>query len=502
MSNSSPRFSSRFAFLVSALGIAIGTGNIWRFPRIAASNGGDDGAGAFLVAWIIFLFMWSIPLIIVEYVMGRTARKGTIGAFAHFMGKPFAFLGGFIGFVATAIAFYYSVVVGWNIFYFGSMALTDLPNTTEASNTLWNQFQKSGFPILFHGVAMSIGGFAIYKGVTSIEKVNKFLIPTLLIIVLISVVRAITLPGSMAGITYLFTPEWSQLKDPRIWLEALTQNAWDTGAGWGLFLTYAIYIRKRYGLIKNAFTTAIGNNLVSLLAAIMVFSTVFSILGNEMGMAKGEILEVMKTSGPAATGLTFIWMPQLFAKMAFGKTLAILFFMGLTFAGFSSLISMLELAVRNLRDMGVERKTAVVWIVGVCFLMGIPSARNLDILSNQDFVWGVALMLAGVFVALAAIKYGLPRIMEEISLDNGDDWSFPFWWRPVINYVVPVIGVVIFSWWMWLSATVYAPADWYDPTSLYSVATCVVQWAIPMVAFYILNTWMNNKFENSLELKD
>ena len=156
MSNSSPRFSSRFAFLVSALGIAVGTGNIWRFPRIAASNAGDDGAGAFLVAWVIFLFMWSIPLIIVEYVMGRTARKGTIGAFAHFMGKPFAFLGGFIGFVATAIAFYYSVVVGWNIFYFGSMALTDLPNTTEASNTLWNQFQESGFPILFHAVAMSV----------------------------------------------------------------------------------------------------------------------------------------------------------------------------------------------------------------------------------------------------------------------------------------------------------------------------------------------------------
>ncbi|GIT58021.1 MAG: hypothetical protein Ct9H300mP18_14500 [Candidatus Neomarinimicrobiota bacterium] len=75
-----------------------------------------------------------------------------------------------------------------------------------------------------------------------------------MIIVLISVVRAITLPGSIAGITYLFTPDWSQLRDPRIWLEALTQNAWDTGAGWGLFLTYAIYIRKRYGLIKNAFT--------------------------------------------------------------------------------------------------------------------------------------------------------------------------------------------------------------------------------------------------------
>ena len=499
MSESSPRFSSRFAFLVSALGIAVGTGNIWRFPRIAASNGGAEGAGSFLVAWLVFLFLWSIPLIIVEYIMGRTARKGTVGAFAHFMGKPFSFLGGFIGFVATAITFYYSVVVGWNIYYFGTMTFSDLPTTTDASWMIWNNFQNSSFPILFHAVTISVGGFAIYKGVSSIEKVNKILIPTLLVIVLLSVIRAISLPGSMAGISYLFTPEWSQLKDPRIWLEALTQNAWDTGAGWGLFLTYAIYIRKRYGLIKNAFTIAIGNNIISLLAAVMVFSTVFSILGNDMNMSKPEILEVMKTSGPAATGLTFIWMPQLFAKMTLGKPLAIFFFLGLTFAGFSSLISMLELPVRNLIDFGVSRAKAVGWIVVVCFVMGIPSARNLDILGNQDFVWGVALMLAGVFVALAAIRYGLDRMISEVTAESVNDWAFPKWWMPVINYVVPIIGVTIFGWWMWVSATVYAPDDWYDPTSSYSVATCVVQWGIVMVFFYLLNGWMNNRLDNPLE---
>jgi len=87
MSNAAPRFSSRFTFLISALGIAIGTGNIWRFPRIVATNGGENGAGSFLVAWIMFLFLWSIPLIIAEYVLGRQSRKGTVGAFAHFMGK-------------------------------------------------------------------------------------------------------------------------------------------------------------------------------------------------------------------------------------------------------------------------------------------------------------------------------------------------------------------------------------------------------------------------------
>ena len=192
MSKSTPRFSSRFGFLVSALGIAVGTGNIWRFPRIAASNGGDDGAGSFLIAWLTFLFLWSIPLIIVEYVMGRTSRKGTVGAFAHFMGKPFSFLGGFIGFVAAAIAFYYSVIVGWNIYYFGSMTFSDLPVTTDGSWELWNNFQNSSFPILFHAVAMSVGGFVIYKGVSSIEKVNKVLIPTLLAIVLLCVFRALS----------------------------------------------------------------------------------------------------------------------------------------------------------------------------------------------------------------------------------------------------------------------------------------------------------------------
>ena len=162
MSNQENRFSSRFTFLLSALGIAVGTGNIWRFPRIVASNAGDEGAGAFLVAWITFLFLWSITLIIVEYIMGRQSRMGTVGAFANFMGKPFAFLGGFVGVVSTAIAFFYSVIVGWNIYYFGSILLSDLPQTNDASWALWSSFQNSSFPIIFHGIAMSIGGLAIY----------------------------------------------------------------------------------------------------------------------------------------------------------------------------------------------------------------------------------------------------------------------------------------------------------------------------------------------------
>jgi len=484
MATQENRFSSRFTFLLSALGIAVGTGNIWRFPRIVASNAGDDGAGAFLVAWITFLFLWSIPLIIVEYIMGRQSRMGTIGAFRNFMGKPFAFLGGFVGFVSTAIAFFYSVIVGWNIYYFGALTFGGLPQDSEASLVLWNSFQNSSFPVFFHAIAMSVGGLAIYKGVSSIEKVNKILIPVLLGIVVISVLRAVTLPGSMDGITYLFSPDWSQLKRPGIWVDALAQNAFDTGAGFGLFLTYAIYIRKRYGVVKNAFTTALGNNLVSLMAAIMIFSTVFSILGNEMAMSQSEILDIMKTSGPAATGLTFIWMPQLFAKMALGKPLAILFFLGLSFAGFSSLISMLELAVRNLIDFGVQRSTAVFWIVAASFVLGIPSAMSLEILGDQDFVWSVGLIISGVLMAIAALKYGLSRMISEITTESEGDWPFPVWWSITVKFVAPFIGIALVSWWM-----IESPSFFF---------TCLVQWGTVILIFFLMNRYINNKISQKL----
>ena len=287
-----------------------------------------------------------------------------------------------------------------------------------------------------------------------------------------------------SGITYLFTPDWSQLRRPGIWVDALAQNAFDTGAGFGLFLTYAIYIRKKYGIVKNAFTTAIGNNLVSLIAAIMIFSTVFSILGNEMGMQKSEILDVMKTSGPAATGLTFIWMPQLFAKMAFGKPLAILFFLGLSFAGFSSLISMLELAVRNLIDFGVQRSSAVLWIVFSSFMLGIPSAMSLEILGNQDFVWSVGLIISGILMAIAAIKYGIDKMINEVSIESEDDWPFPSWWPLVVKFIAPLVGFTLVVWWMIESPSFFV--------------TCAIQWGTVLTFFYLMNSYLTKKLSNKL----
>jgi NSS family neurotransmitter:Na+ symporter len=237
VSRAGQRFSSRTGLILSALGIAVGTGNIWRFPRIVAQNGSDDGAGAFLVAWVIFLLLWSVPLIIAEYAMGRKARMGVVGTFAAFAGPKLAWMGSFVAFVAVAITFFYSIVVGWCIYYFIFVLTHSLPDSTEAAMSIWETYQSSVWPLITHAVVMLFGGLAIWRGITSIERINKVLVPALLIILILALARALTLPGAGEGIAYLFTFDWQQLSHPRIWLEALTQNAWDTGAGWGLFLT-------------------------------------------------------------------------------------------------------------------------------------------------------------------------------------------------------------------------------------------------------------------------
>ncbi|NND00008.1 MAG: sodium-dependent transporter [Gammaproteobacteria bacterium] len=485
------RFSSRLSMLLAVLGIAVGTGNIWRFPRIAAQSSGEEGAGAFLLVWFVFLFLWSIPLIIAEFALGKRGRKGVIGTFVAVGGPGYAWMGAFVGFASAAIMFYYSVVAGWCIYYFLQMLTTDLPLETAAAQQIWDGFQGSNFPVMFHALVMSLGAVAVWKGIHSIERVNLVLIPALLLIVVLAVVRALTLNGSWDGMIFLFTPDWSTIGNPRLWIEALTQNAFDTGAGWGLILTYGAYMQSRHGIVKNALITGIGNNLVSLLAAIMVFGTVFAILGATM--SRGEILDVMQSSGPASTGLTFIWMPQLFARMPGGEFFAILFFLALSFAAFSSLISMIQLVTRIVVDFGVDRSHA---ILGVCiagFVLGTPSAMNLGFLANQDFVWGVGLLISGLFIAFLVIRLGIERFRLE-SIDNvPDDLNAGHKWDLAIRFGVPVFGTVLLAWWLYQAAAVFAPDRWYDPFNPYSIMTCLVQWGIVIVAFRILNRWMADR---------
>jgi len=478
MANDAPRFSSRFALLVSVLGIAVGTGNIWRFPRIAAQNSGDNGSGAFLVGWVVCLLSWSIPLIVAEYALGRMGRKGVVGSFVNAAGSAWAPIGTFVAFVATAIMFYYAVVAGWCMYYLAHSVAAPLPANEVEATAVWDSLHGGFWPAILHALAVGICAIAVWKGIKSIQAVNKILIPSLLVIVFVCLVRAVTLPGAGDGVAFLFTPDWATLTHPRTWLEALTQNAWDTGAGWGLILTYAAYMRSKDFIVKNAIATGVCNNVVSLAAATMIFATVFSVLGADRSNA--EVLAIMKESGPASTGLTFIWMPQLFAEMPGGVAFVILFFLGLSFAALSSLISMIELVVRNLVDFGMTRNRALIAVIAVGFLLGLPSALNVTFLSNQDFVWGVALMISGICIAGAVIKYGPSRMISQVLDSVPGDLRLGWGWQRTIAVLIPLQGVILLSWWTYLSVTSYAADDWYDPLATYSIASCLVQWGLAL----------------------
>lgn len=488
MTDATLRFSTRIGLLLSVLGIAVGTGNIWRFPRIVASNAGEGGAGAFLVAWVVFLLLWSIPLIVAEYAMGRYARMAPPGAVGKIAGKNLGWMGSFVALVATAIMFYYAVVGGWCLFYMGHIALSGLPATQTEAQATWDALQAGNLPLLFLGVMVGLSGWVISRGVRSIEAVSKILLPVLLSIVFITFLRAVTLPGASAGIAFFFTPDWATLTNPRVWLEALTQNAWDTGAGWGLILCYAAYMRTSDSVVRSAFITGVGNNIVSLIAGVTIFSTVFALLGTTM--SKSEVLTLMQTSGPASTGLTFIWLPQLFSNMGgAGRFLAFLFFLGLSVAAFTSLLSMVELSARVLVDAGIPRSRAVWIICAIGFALGAPSALSIDFLSNQDFVWGVALMISGALLSFALLKHGLTAFRRSTLEDEGDLPAGRMW-EFLVGYAVPVQALVLLVWWGWRATTADFTAAWWNPLEPFSLMSCLVQWGLGMILVVGVNRWL------------
>jgi SNF family Na+-dependent transporter len=546
-------FSSRTAMLLAMLSMAVGTGNIWRFPRIVASNGG----GTFLIPWIIFLFVWSIPLLIVEFSLGKGTRFGPVGAFSKLLGRGYAWMGAWVAWCATAIMFYYSVVAGWTLRYFWAGASGELQG--EIPGALWARYPETWVAVLTHAIAIGFGVWVISKGVRGIERVTNILLPSLFVLVILLAIRAVTLPRAGDGLAFLFTPDFGQLGNARIWLEALTQNAWDTGAGWGLALTYAVYARERENTTSNAFILGVGNNSVSLLAGIMVICTVFSVgpslaariadtpagfeqaiqaypglaaelesrLAESAGVAekhgvrlspdsvKGFFanaavpvqtrLDVARETGalegrPVAeavlgsgnNGLTFIWVPQIFNTLPLGRLLTSLFFLALAFAAITSLISMIELATRVLVDAGVARQRAIGVVGGVGFLLGIPSALSMSFFDNQDFVWGVGLMLSGFFFAFGVIRHGATRFRERFVNTNPGDLRIGGWWD-VVMYLVMVQAAVLMGWWVYQAVD---PSDlWasFTPFSAFNVGTLLVQWAVVLGAFLLLNGWLARK---------
>ena len=483
MSKNTEQWGSRWGFILASIGMAIGTGNIWRFPRVAAANGG----GPFIIAWTIALFVWAIPLLMGEMVMGRKTGLGTVGAFRDFIGKKYTWMGTWIMVVCLAIAFYYSVVMGWCVKYFTlAVSGTFKPGMgTEQTAEIWNVFTTTpSQTILFHFISMGIAGFIIYQGVTKgIEKASKIMIPTLFFLLITAMIRAVTLPGAAQGLEYLFSPKLHMLAEPQIWLAAFTQAAWSTGAGWGFIITYAVYTKRKEDVAGNCLIMGVGDNVGALIAGMTVLPAIFALspsveFANE-ALAQGN------------TGITFIYLAQLFTRLPLGNFAAAIFYLAMAIAALSSLLPMIEVGVRNLMDKGHDRKKATLIVVVGSFLLGIPSAYSLNFLDNQDWVWGIGLLVSGLFVAFAMVKYGVEKARTELINMPWSDYQIGKWWSTCIR-LFPAFFVLITGWWFWQAIGWY-PDNWWAPFEVFTPGTIIFQCAIVAIGSILANNWMAGK---------
>ncbi|MTI20074.1 sodium-dependent transporter [Fulvivirga sp. RKSG066] len=491
-------FSNRWGIVLASLGMAIGAGNLWRFPRLAGQYG-----GAFLLLWIFFLLVWSIPLLMAEFSIGKKYKQGVIGSYGNVAGKGLTWGGFFITICTLGIAFYYSVVTGWalqylglamrNLFSFitGEATIADkLETNPDYLNDFWTGISSADpVTIILYIIAILAGTYVLIKGIQKgLEKANKILIPTLFGLLLVITIMALNMENGFKGLEYMFKIEMKHFSNPTIWIEALSQSAWSTGAGWGLIMTISSYSRKKEDVVLNTFIGGFGNNTASLMAGMAILPAVFALSATE-----GEAISYLQTGNQA---LTFTIIPKLFATIQGGAILSAIFFLAFFLAAFSSLLPMLELFISNLRDMGLTRKSAAIRAAIFCIVFGFPSAWSLDVFNNQDWVWGIGLIITGLFIIIAVLKYGPSKFMRDY-IETDSDFNVPIKYFASCLVFNVALGVILIYWWM---SQGYSEYPWFDANGnwnlfdVYSNASIITQWGAALVVGLLINRYLYKKF--------
>ncbi len=472
------QWSSRFGFIMAAVGMAVGTGNIWRFPRVAGTNGG----GSFLIAYLIANITWVAPLIITEIAVGKQTRLGTVGTFKHFAGEKRTWQGLWIGFVCAAITFYYVIVLAWALRYL-VYALSGTFTHTQDTEALWNSFIHNPVQsILFQILALLPVGFILYRGVNKgLERAGKYMIPLLFCCLLYSAFWALSKKGAVQGLRYLFVPSLDGLKNPSTWLNAYTQAAWSSGAGWGMMLTYANYMKKNEDITLNGLLITGSDIIGAIVSALVVLPAVFAFSASE-----GAALDVLKQGN---VGLTFVYLTKLFGSIQGGVLISSLFFIALSLSALTSLLPQVEVIVKNFIDFGFSRKKAVVIIMTACFIFGIPSALSIDFFNNQDWVWGIGLLVCGLFYALTVYRFDIAKFRQEL-INPTSDFRIGRWYDWCIS-VYPFFLAVIIVW--WFIQSVQWSKNWLTPFAVDNPGTVVVQCVLSGLVCVLLNKRINRK---------
>lgn len=431
-------FSGGLGFVFAAAGSAVGLGNLWRFPYLAAQYGG----GIFLLVYLILAVTFGFALLTAEIAIGRKTKLSPVLAYKK-LNKKFSFLGYIATLVPIIIIPYYCVIGGWVTKY-----------VTVYAQGLVAPAAKDGYfsdfighpiaPLVFFLIFMLISIVVIMLGVKKgIEKLSKFLMPLLVVLTIGIAIYALTLPNAMEGVKYYLIPDFSKFSILTV-AGAMSQLFYSMSIAMGIMVTYGSYTRDDVNLTKSVNRIEFFDTLVALLAGLMIIPAVYIFSGEEGLSSQGA-------------GLMFMTLPKVFQQMPGGDIIGLLFFVLVFFAAITSSISVMEAIVSSLMDkFHLKRIPSCLIVIGICLLLGIPSSLGnglwanikilgMDFLTFFDYISNSILMPIVAFCTCILVGWVIkPKALTDEITKNGEKFSRKKLFNVMIKYIAPICLLFIF----------------------------------------------------------
>ena len=437
-------FSSKMGVLAAAVGSAVGLGNIWKFTYVV----GEYGGAAFILVYLMCVAIIGIPVLLLEFSLGRRAGTNATGVFQLKKNRFPWQIGGYLA-VATSfiILSFYAIIAGWLFSYIGRSVTGHLfAEGHLAYGEYFDRISTSTIePLIGTALVLAITGVVCLSGVKEgIEKYTKILMPILFALLGVLMINSLSLPGSWAGMEFLFKPDFSKITSKAV-LEALGHAFYSLSLGMGIILTYGSYIDKTQDLGKLTVQIAIADTIIALMSGIVIFPAVFA-------------FNMAPNAGP---GLIFITLPAVFEQMPLGNVVSILFFLLIAIAAITSTISLMEVSVAFVKEtFKIGRKKATLGVTLALFALAIPSILSFGpwqhiqvggrgFFDLFDFIASnIFLPVGGILVSIyAGWVIGMKNIKEELTNHGKVPFRGEKFYTFVIKYIAPaaIFIILLFS---------------------------------------------------------
>ena len=438
MNSNRSSFTGKIGFVLAAAGSAVGLGNIWRFPYLAAHYGG----GIFLLVYIALAITFGFTLMVAEVAIGRKTQLSAIGAFRA-LDKRFAFVGIIAAIIPAIILPYYSVIGGWVMKYIAGFAMGQ--GAAMAQNDFFTSYIGSTWePLLWFFLFIALTALVVFFGVEKgIEKVSKFMMPLLVVLILFVAIYTIcTMDGAWDGVIYYIKPDFSKLSVMTV-VAAMGQLFYSMSLAMGIMITFGSYMKKDISIEKSARQIELFDTAIAFLAGLMIIPAVFAFSGGDES-ALGQ--------GP---GLMFVTLPKIFESIPAGSVIAVTFFVMVFFAALTSSISLMETVVSIVCDKTrLRRKPCCLIVFAGVLLLGIPSSLGysawssvkligMQVLDFFDFISNSILMPIVALATCIFVGYFLKpqALVDEIELTG--TFKQKKFFALAIRYIAPVCILLI-----------------------------------------------------------